>query len=151
MVLVGALLTLCLCGAILVLGRTPERTAAGLVLAGLAGSLALQAALGFRRQLPIFLADTALTVGFILLTYRHRRVWLAAISLTLIALLVLHASVAEEPIPSRSFMVAVDGLDLVALSVLAGGAVAEARRRRRPTGSRSAWVRRATATGVPRA
>lgn len=138
MVVLGSLLTLLVCGAVLALGRTPERTAAALTLVGLAGSLGLQTALGFRRQAPVLVADIGLTAGFIVLTYRHRRAWLAVICLILIALLVVHASLSETPFPSPVFKAAVNGLDLLALAVLAGGAVAEARRRRRRPGLRIA-------------
>lgn len=138
MVVLGSLVTLLVCAAVLALGRTPERTAAVLVLAGLGGSLALQAALGFRRQTPVLLADVGLTAGFIVLTYRHRRVWLAVISLILIALLVVHASLTEATFPSPVARVLVNGFDLLALAVLAGGAVAEARRRRPRSRLRSA-------------
>ena len=129
MVLFGACVTLLVCGAVTVLGRAPERTAALLVLAGLAASLALQAALGFRRPLPILVTDLGLTAGFIVLSHRHRRAWLGVICLILIALLVVHASLAEAPFPTAAFGVAVNGLDFAALATLAAGAVMEARRR----------------------
>ena len=138
MVVLGSLMTLLVCGGVLALGRTPERMAALLTLVGLAASLALQAVLGFRRQAPILAVDIGLTAGFIVLAYRHRRAWLAVICLILIALLVAHASLAETPFPSPVYRVTVDGLDFLALAVLAGGAVAEARRRRRRPGLRLA-------------
>ena len=130
MIAFGSLLTLLICGTVLALGRTPERAAAALVLGGLGLSLALQAALGFQRQLPVLLADIGLTAGFIGLAYRFRRVWLAVISLLLIVLLVVHAALSETPFRTPLFVVLVDGLNLAGLAVLAGGAVAEARGRR---------------------
>lgn len=138
MVVLGSLLTLLVCGTVLALGRGPERAAAALTLAGLAGSLGLQAALGFQRQAPILVADIGLTAGFILLAYRHRRAWLAVICLVLIALLVVHASLSETPLPSPVFKGLVNGLNVLALAVLAAGAVAEARRRGRRPGVRVA-------------
>ncbi len=138
MVLIGSSVTLVVCAAIIALGRAPERSAAVLVLAGLGLALALQATLGFHRQLPILLADIGLTAGFIVLSYRHRRTWLAGISLILIALLVVHASMAEAPFPTRTFAIAVNSLNFAALATLAAGAVAERRRRARriPAGGR---------------
>lgn len=131
MVVFGSLLTLLVCGTVFALGSGPGRAAALLVVAGLAGSLLLQVALGFRRQLPVLLADVALTAGFIALAYRHRRVWLAIVSFVLIALLIVHAWLAEAPRPPQTFAGAVNGLNLLALVVVAGGAVADARARSR--------------------
>ncbi len=137
MILTGVLLTVCVLALAFAFGGRAEREAAWVILAGLAVSIGLGALLGLRQQLPVALADLVLSVGFVLLSVRHRRAWLY-VEATLALALTMAQVVSDQAFgPSLPFRLLVDGVDLVGL-VLLLAAVAARRSRIRPAAVRIA-------------
>ena len=131
MILIGPLLTIAVLAMALALGGRVEREAAWVLLAVLAVSVGLGTVLGLHDQLTSAIPDLILTVGFVALSVRHRRLWLYAESSLGLVLIGVQISSTEALEPSRGYRLAVDGVDLVGLAILASAVIAH-RRRVRP-------------------
>ncbi len=134
MVFIGPLITVGVLALALAYGGRAEREAAWVVLAALAFSIGLAAVLGLDHQLPIALADLVLAAGLVFLAVRHRRAWLYAEAVLALALTITQLVSLQLLELSLTYRLVVDGINLIALAILACAVVAHGARVRRALG-----------------
>ena len=135
MVFIGPLITVGVLALAFAYGGQAEREAAWVVLAALAASIGLAAVLGLEHQLPIALADLVLATGLVILAVRHRRAWLLAEAVLALALTITQLVSPQLLELSLTYRFIVDGINLVALAILAGAVVTHRLAIRRALGS----------------